>query len=133
MYIEQVRVGNWIAPGIWTALIFIISSIPASPITGMYTQLRSPILRFLLSDPVVHIVMFGILGFLLGPSFQKNFPLMGKRNLILWVFLVGFLLALVIELYQELLIPGRAFEIKDVIWDFVGIGIAGGYLFITLP
>ena len=99
----------------------------------MYTQLKNPVLRFLLSDPLAHIVMFGTLAFLLGRSFRKNFPLMGKTNLILWAFLVSFLLALAIEGYQQLVIPGRAFEIEDLIWNFIGIGVAVGYLSITFP
>jgi len=99
----------------------------------MYAQLKNPVLRFLLTDPVTHMVMFGILAFLLGRSFRKNFALMGKRNLILWAFLVSFLLALINEVYQQLIIPGRGFEIEDIIWDFVGIGVAVGYLFITFP
>ncbi len=133
MHIGKIRVWNWIVPGIWIALIFIISSIPAAPLINAYTQLKSVILRFLLSDPVTHIVMFGILGFLLGRSFRKSFPLMGKRNLILWAFLVSFLLALINEVYQQLVIPGRGFEIQDLIWDFVGIGAAVIYLFIAFP
>lgn len=133
MHIGKERVRSWVAPGIWIALIFIISSIPASPIKAMYTQLKNSVLRFLVPDPVTHIVMFGTFAFLLGRSFWKNFPLMDKKNLILWVFLASFLLALAIEVYQQLVIPGRAFEIEDLIWDFVGIGAAIGYLFITLP
>lgn len=119
--------------GLWIALIFIISSIPASPIKAMYAQLKNPVLRFLLTDPVTHIVMFGILAFLLGRSFWKNFRLMDNKNLILWAFLASFLLALAIEVYQHLVIPGRAFEIEDLIWNLVGIGVAVSYLSITFP
>lgn len=133
MIMRKARVRSWIAPGIWITLIFIISSIPASPIKTIYTELRSPVLRFLLSDPVGHVAMFGILGFLLGRSFWRSFPLIGKRNLILWAFLASFLLALANEVYQQLLIPGRSFELKDIVWNFVGIGAAVGYLFITFP
>jgi len=133
LHIGEASVRSWIMPGIWIALIFIISSIPASPIINAYTQLKSVILRFLLSDPVAHMIMFGVLGLLLGYSFRKNFSLISKRNLILWVFLVSFLLALGIEVYQQLVIPERAFEIKDLIWDFVGIGAAVSYLSIMLP
>lgn len=120
-------------PGLWIALILIISSIPASPLVKIQTQPKSLILRFLLSDPVTHLVMFGILGFLLARSFWKNFPLMGKRNLILWAFLVSFLLALINEVYQHLIIPGRAFEIKDIIWNLAGIAVAISYFSIILP
>lgn len=128
MLIEEEKIINWIILSIWIALIFAISSIPASSITNAYAQLKSTILRFLLSDPVIHTIMFGVLGFLLARSFQKNFSLIGKRNLILWVFLVSFLLALANEVYQQLLIPGRAFEIEDLVWDFIGIGASVGYL-----
>jgi len=82
LHSENVRFRSWVAPGLWIALIFTISSIPASPISKVYTQLTSVILRFLFSDPVGHVIMFGVLGFLLARSFRKNFPLMGKRNLI---------------------------------------------------
>lgn len=131
----KVRIRSWIAPGLWIVLIFTISSIPVSSIEVIYAQLESPVLRFLLSDPVTHIVMFGILAFLLGRSFWKNFRLMDNKNLILWAFLgaflASFLLALAIEVYQQLVIPGRAFEIEDLIWNLVGIGAAVGYLSIT--
>ncbi len=130
---EKINVRSWIVPGVWIALIFGISSIPAAPLINAYTQLESAILRFLLSDPVTHIVMFGVLGFLLGRSFRKSFPFMDKRNLILWAFLVSFLLALINEVYQQLVIPGRGFEIQDLIWDFVGIGIAISCLSIIFP
>ncbi|NQS88309.1 VanZ family protein [Patescibacteria group bacterium] len=133
MYIGKVRVWSWILPGIWIALIFGISSIPAAPLINAYTQLENVILRFLLSDPVSHIVMFGVLGFLLGRSFRNSFPLMGKRNLILWAFLVTFLLSFLNEVYQQLVIPGRAFEIVDLIWNFVGIGAAISCLSIIFP
>ena len=124
---------GWIVPKIWIALLFIISSIPLPASTKAY---RSVILRFLLSGPVTHMahmVMFGILGFLLGRSFRKSFPLMGKRNSILWTFLVSFLIALAMEVYQQLVIPGRGFEIKDLTWDLLGIGAAIIYLSIALP
>jgi len=127
---------SWIVPSIWIGLVLILFSVPASPPTKTYTQLKSVVLRFLLSGPVthmVHMVMFGILGVLLGRSFRKSFPLMGRRNLILWTFLVSFLIALAIEVYQQLVIPGRGFEITDLIWDFVGIGVAVGYLSISFP
>lgn len=133
MHIGKVSVRNWVAPGIWIVLIFVISSIPASPLIKIQTQPKSLILRFLLSDPVGHVVMFGILGFLLARSFRKNFPSMGKRNLILWAFLVSFLLVLANEAYQQLVIPGRAFQIEDIIWGFVGVGVAISYLSITFP
>jgi len=133
LHSENVRFRSWVAPGLWIALIFTISSIPASPISKVYTQLTSVILRFLFSDPVGHVIMFGVLGFLLARSFRKNFPLMGKRNLILWAFLVSSLLALINEVYQQLIIPGRGFEIEDIIWDFVGIGVAIGCLSIASP
>lgn len=133
MYIGKVRIRSWVAVGMWIVLIFTISSIPDSLIINAQTQVKNVTLRFLLSEPVPHMIMFGVLGFFLGCSFRKSFPLMGKRNLILWIFLISFLLALAIEVYQQLVIPGRAFEIEDLIWDFVGIGAAIGYLFITLP
>lgn len=58
---------------------------------------------------------------------------MGKRNSILWTFLVSFLIALAMEVYQQLVIPGRGFEIKDLTWDLLGIGAAIIYLSIALP
>ncbi len=52
MYSGKVSVRSWIVPGVWIVLIFGISSIPAAPLINAYTQLKSVILRFLLSDPV---------------------------------------------------------------------------------
>lgn len=133
LHIGKVRIRSWITPGLWILLIFVISSIPASPLIKIQTQPKSLILCFLLSDPVGHVAMFGIFGFLLGRSLRRNFPLMGKRNSILWAFLVSFLLVLANEVYQQLVIPGRGFEIEDLIWGFVGIGAATSYLSITSP
>jgi len=133
MHIGKVKLRRWVAPGLWIVLIFIISSIPASPLIKIQTQPKCLILLFLLSDPVGHVVMFGVLAFLLWRSFWKNFHLRGKRNLILWAFLASFLFALANEVYQQLIIPGRGFEIEDLIWDFVGIGVVAGYLSITFP
>lgn len=133
LHIGKVRVRSWVASSLWIVLIFTISSIPASAVKAMYTQLKSPILRFLFSDPVTHVIMLGMLAFLLGHSLRRNFHLMDKKSLILWTLLATLLVTVGIEIYQQLVIPGRAFEIRDLIWDFVGIGIAISYLFISFP
>ena len=140
MQIGKVRVKSWVVLGMWIALIFTISSIPESLIINpesliinARSQAKNVTLRFLLSGPVTHMIMFGVLGFFLGCKFRRNFPSMVKRILILWTFLTSFLIALAIELYQQLVIPTRGIEIKDLIWDFVGIGVAVGYLSITFP
>ena len=133
MNIGKVRIRNWVAFALWVALIFAISSIPAAPLIKIQNQPQSVILRFLFSDPVGHVVMFGILGILLGRSTQKSFSLVGRGNLILWVFLLSFVLALAIEAYQQLIVLGRSFEVEDIVWDFVGIGVAVAYLCVVCP
>lgn len=131
--IHKLKIRNWIVPTGWGVLIFIVSSIPASPIMEMYSQLESGILRFLLSDPITHMVMFGVLGFLLGRSFLRNFSSLSKLKLVLSTFVITFFIGLAVEVYQEVFILGRALEMDDIIWNAVGIGIACVFLLISFP
>ena len=133
LHIGKVNLRSWVVVGMWIVLAFTMASIPDPLIINVQTHLKNVTLRFLLSERVTHMIMFGVLGFFLGHSFRKNFPSMVKRVLILWTFLISFLIALAIELYQQLVIPTRGIEIKDLIWDFVGIAVAVGYLSITSP
>ena len=123
------KIKEWITPGIWIGLIFAISSIPNSSIVRTY-GVKNNILRFLLSDPVVHAVMFGVLSFLVGHGFRRSFVLLPGKRLILYTFCSTFLFALAVEVYQQLLVPERALEMRDIVFNLVGIGAACGYFLV---
>jgi len=79
-----------------------------------------------ISDPLIHVFTFGFFSLLLGWIFFKknkgHFPYIK-----LLIYSIGF--GFIIELFQ-LILPFRAFEFIDFIWDVAGILIALGIIFV---
>ena len=91
-------------------------------------------LRFLLSDPVLHWGVFAVLSGLLCVGFYHSgmnpIPLYSRKLLtgqaIIKVILLGIGYVLFIEIYQAI-IPWRSFGFDDILWGSVGV-VSGSIL-----
>ena len=126
MFSKIICLRNWWGSVAWLGFIFVICSLPASPLIKIQSEPKVALWRFLLSDPVGHRGMFGVLGVLLGWSLGRTFPQWGGGRVVLGLILLGFILGLITELYQLLVIPGRSFQLSDLVWDLIGLLIASG-------
>ena len=87
---------------VWIIVIFVL--------TG-YPTLETPKIKEFPVDKVYHFIVFLILGLL-------EMPILRPRNF----FLLGFAIALLAEI-QQIFIPGRDFEILDIVAGLVGLTI----------
>lgn len=77
------------------------------------------------ADKLIHLVEFGLLGFLLSLGFFAWVQSLRKRAV--WVFSIGFVLAVLDEVHQ-IFVPLRTWEVLDLMADILGISI-GFYVF----
>lgn len=113
-------------------LIFIVASLPGSDLQKVQEYPNNLLLRFLLSDPFMHFLTFGILtllicyGYKRSDQTEKGFQY-GKTDSINSLYIRGGLIgigySLFIELYQAIL-PYRTFGLDDLLWNTTGIIIA---------
>jgi len=102
---------------LWIVTILIFSSIPSLPTLKIHTA-KSEIRL----DYLIHIFEYGILGFLAFLTFSGGHYSPGSgMYFMLTVSLLLF--ALLDELHQKF-IPGRAFNVKDLYSDALGIVLA---------
>ena len=102
---------------VWVLVILLFSSLPSLPAIKIHTA-KSEIRL----DYLIHMIEYGILGFLTFLTFSGEHYKPGSRKyLIMTVSLVLF--ALLDEIHQKF-IPGRAYNIKDLFSDTVGIVLA---------
>lgn len=95
-------------------LILVVSSIPSIPTLKIHTA-KSDIRL----DYAIHFFEFGFLAFLAYLTFTSNdFKMPVKEYLLITLLVVCF--ALFDEFHQKL-IPGRAFNVKDIISNLTGI------------
>ena len=100
---------------ITTVLIVVVSSIPSIP--TLKIQTGKSVIRL---DYFIHFCEYGFLAFLAFLTFTgSNFNMHYPKLMLITFCVVCF--ALFDELHQKL-IPGRAFNIKDIISDLAGIG-----------
>jgi len=102
---------------IFAALIFIVSSLPGSELEKVQQYPDNALLRFLLSDPVMHWGVFAVLSGLLCYGFYQSGtnPIPLSR-----VILLGIGYVLFIEIYQAIL-PWRSFGFDDILWGSAGV------------
>lgn len=115
---HETRLGlrRWIPAIVWTALIFIVSSIPTLPTVGFRLQF---------ADKVAHAIEFAGLGLFLTIGFRGGKDPGDRRRTALLVIGVGLSIGVLDEVYQ-LAVPGRMVEFLDWVADSVGVTI--GYL-----
>lgn len=97
---------------VYALIIFVFSSI---------ASLRGPDLGFVLQDKLLHVLEFGILGFLLQRSIYYHYNI--KLKSILWVLILGIGYGGLDEIHQSFVV-GREASIGDFLADAVGIVLA---------
>ena len=97
--------------------LWIVASLPGSDLRRIQTSPESALFRFILSDPCMHFLTFGLLTLLLCVGFfgQSGGSI---RLLRVGAFATGY--GLLIEAYQQIL-PERAFGLDDALWNVVGV------------
>lgn len=113
---------------LWVVVIFTISSIPGDVLSNIQNKPKSLFLQKLISDPVMHLLEYAVLAFLL-TCFCSNFVI-GIYSLF---YITGgaFFIALCDESYQYL-ISHREFEVMDLLMDVLGIATMVFILFIRI-
>lgn len=114
----------WVPVLVWASLIFFFSANP-NPYRYLPEGWRSLVPLRVVSDSslaewigqVMHFVEYAILALLLSRAMQASFP--GKARIAGLTILFTMLFALSDEVHQ-LFVPGRAFQIVDLIIDLVG-------------
>ena len=101
----------------WMLIIITVSSIPKLPVMKIETE--KGIIRL---DYLIHFCVYGSLAFLAFMTYAgRSFRLSLKKYLIITIGLILFALA---DEFHQKLIPGRAFNLKDIYSNIAGI-VAG--------
>ena len=107
---------------IWFIFTVVLLCLPGSKIPK-YT-----FLTLIHADKWVHIAMFGILCFLFNQAFCKL--VVTKKGLRIYLFAVtfsGIAYGTIMEFVQKYWIPGRSFDVFDILADTIGCLLALGY------
>ena len=98
----------------WIITIVLVSSVPSIPTLKIHaakTEIRL--------DYLIHFFEYGVLAFMAFLSFAGNeFKMSYRKFILITLCLITF--AILDELHQKL-IPGRSFNIKDIICNISGI------------
>ena len=98
----------------WILAIIIVSSIPSIPILKIHTAKTEIRLDYL-----IHFCEYAALAFLAFLSFAgKEFKISSGKFILITLCLISF--AFLDEFHQKL-IPGRAFNVKDILSNIFGI------------
>jgi VanZ family protein len=98
----------------WLLTIIIVSSIPSIPTLKIHTS-KSEIRL----DYLIHFCEYGILAGMAFLTFvSSEFRMAGKRFLLISASLILFA---ILDEYHQKLIPGRAFNLKDIYSNIAGI------------
>jgi VanZ family protein len=108
----------------WVLAVIIVSSIPHLPTLKIHTA-KSDIRL----DYLIHFCEYGIMALMAFLSFAgKDFKMNYKRWILLTMGLILF--AILDELHQKL-IPGRSFNIKDILSNISGILAVLGFCIVV--
>jgi VanZ family protein len=102
---------------LWIVTILIVSSIPSLPALKIHTS-KSEIRL----DYMIHLIEYGILGFLAFLTFSGKEYCPGYRRF--FIITVSLLLFAFLDEFHQKFIPGRAFNVKDLYSDAAGIVLA---------
>lgn len=101
----------------WALTILIVSSIPSIP--TLKIRMAKSEIRL---DYLIHFCEYGVLAFMAFLSFTgKEFRINYNRFILITVCVISF--AILDEVHQKL-IPGRSYNIKDIISNITGIAAA---------
>jgi len=104
----------------WAALIYYLSDQPGIDITPLFPQ----------QDKVLHLVAYGVLGFLAMGSCKAG----GCRHRAVHYWLVVALVSVygVLDEVHQYFVPGRHSDVLDVLADIIGGLLGAGLMFILL-
>lgn len=122
----MIRLIIWCKPyaryilALWFLAIISVSSVPRIPTLKIHTAHSEIRLDYL-----IHFCEYGFLAFMAFLTFaDKEFRLKFKKYLLITLALIFF--AVLDELHQKL-IPGRAYNLKDILSNIAGIVAAAGF------
>jgi polysaccharide biosynthesis protein VpsQ len=102
----------------WVLIIIILSSIPNVPTLKIHTY-GGAVIRL---DYLMHFCEYGLLTFIAFLSFAGNeFKINIRKYLLIILSLIIFA---VLDEFHQKLIPGRSFNLKDILSNITGIGVA---------
>lgn len=109
----------------WALIIFVLISLPPQAIDDLPFLFKG-------FDKIVHAGMFFILLVLLFFGFKTQYTFEKLRShYIISSLIVSFFWAILTELMQLIFFTYRSFELLDIFFDFIGIGI-GFVVFIVM-
>ncbi len=104
----------------WFLTIISVSSIPRIPTLKIHTAHSE--IRL---DYIIHFCEYGFLAFMSFLTFAgKDFKLKYRRYILITL---GLILFAVLDEYHQILIPGRAFNMKDILYNIAGILSAAAF------
>lgn len=98
----------------WIITIVLVSSVPSVPTLKIHTAKADIRLDYL-----IHFCEYGILAFMAFLSFAGNEYKMSYKKLIL--ITLGLISFAILDEFHQKLIPGRAFNVKDIFSNLMGI------------
>ncbi len=101
---------SWIILVVYLFLIFYLSSLPRIEVLE-----KTP--EFYLRDKLLHVVEYGILGFLTYNAFRHNKLL--NEKIFFYTIMFATIYGITDEFHQ-MLVPNRIFSFTDIIADFAG-------------
>lgn len=108
----------------WMTAVITVSSIPSLPTLAIETE-RS-VIRL---DYLIHFIEYGIMLVLALMAFSDS--LFGIQTRKFAIVTAGIVLFAIIDEFHQKLIPGRSFNVKDILSNVAGI-MAGVIFFIVL-
>jgi len=101
---------------LFSLFIWIMASLPGDDLERIQKSPKNPWLRFFLSDPFMHFIVFGLLTLLICRGYDQEL----RRSIPLArVGLLASGYGLLIEIYQGIL-PWRSFGLDDLLWNTMG-------------
>ena len=101
---------SWVILFMYLFLIFYLSSLPKIEIIE-----KTP--EFYLRDKLLHVLEYGILGFLTYNAFQHNEFL--NKKIFFYAIMFATIYGVTDEIHQ-MFVPNRIFSLTDVLADFLG-------------
>lgn len=98
-------------------MLWVVASLPGEDLEKIQKYPENPLLRFFLSDPFMHFLVFGLLILLICRGFYQ------ESKALIPIVRVGLIASgygLIIEVYQGIL-PWRSFGLDDIVWNTVGV------------
>ncbi len=111
------KLKSFIPAYLLSLFIWIMASLPGDDLDKIQKSPENPWLRFFLSDPFMHFLVFGLLTLLICRGYDKE---SGRSIPLVKVGLLASGYGLMIELYQSIL-PWRSFGVDDLVWNTVGV------------